>query len=529
MTATSHLMRFAATCSLTACLALFGCGFLTGCSDDSQANSQNDTATTTQEQPAEEQQQDSITAHGSAYEKAETVKATTTLSGEFKNIAVNEWLKNPSGLDVVSDESSLQAITPDDDKITFTQDGTKLNWSTNGEDVHYSGVTDKELPFAVSCSYKLNGEAVDPSALKNVTGQLEISMSYANNTSATVNAGGTSHKVKEPYAMASLVSFDAEHAKNVKVDNGQVMDQDGSFVAVGMAMPGLAKSLELDDMMELPESVTITADVVGFDMPDITTMATNQTLGMIGEETTNDLDSSLDDVFNQVSSIQEATEQLSQGMQGVSQALSGISEGQAKLNSAFPNATNGLSKLSEGSEGIGKLVDASSQQLEQVKTAQDKAAAAVAELEAIDTEGMTEAQIEALQQATADAKTNLAAAQQATASASAALGKASDASAQLTQGLSSISEGLAKIQAGYEQLGEATNKITAASSKLSQGTQAMSEGVKTAISEMRGNINSKLDLVSALRDYTKSQGAFCGNASNMPASTTFVVTAKADA
>lgn len=57
----------------------------------------------------------------------------------------------------------------------------------------------------------------------------------------------------------------------------------------------------------------------------------------------------------------------------------------------------------------------------------------------------------------------------------------------------------------------------------------MSEGVKTAISEMRGNINGKLNLVSALRDCTEKQGAYCGSASNMPASTTFVVTAKADA
>lgn len=457
------------------------------------------------------------------------MKATTTLSGEFKSIAVQEWLKNPEGLDVISDESSLQAIAADSDKITFTQDGTKLDWSTNGEDVHYSGITDKELPFSVSYNYKLDGETIGPSALKNVTGKLGICLEYQNNTSATVNAGGTPHKVKEPYAMASLVSFDAEHAKNVKVDNGKVMDQDGSFIAMGMAMPGLAQSLELDDMVELPESVTITADVVGFDMPDITTMATNQTLGMIDESTTASLDTDLNDAFNQVSSIQEATEQLSQGMQGISQALSGISEGQAKLNGAFPNATDGLGKLSEGSEGISKLVTASSQQLEEVKAAQDKATAAVAELEAINTEGMTETQIAALGQAIADAKTNLAAAQQATDPASAALGKASDASAQLTQGLSSISEGLTKIQAGYRQLGQATEKITAASSKLSQGTQAISEGVKTAISEMRGNINGKLDLVSALRDYTEKQGAYCGSASNMPASTTFVVTAKADA
>ncbi len=529
MTAIHRIKRLAATCCLLSCLALFGCGFLTGCSSNSQNNENDASATATQEQPNEEQQRDSITAHGSAYEKAETVKVTTALSGEFKSIAVDEWLKNPEGLDVISDESSLQAIATDDDKITFTQDGTKLDWITNGKDVHYSGITDKELPFSISYSCKLNGKTVDPSALKNATGQLEISLEYQNNTSVTVNAGSTSHTAKEPYAMVSLVSFDAEHANNVKVDNGKVMDQDGSFIAMGMAMPGLAKSLELDDMMELPESVTITADVVGFDMPDITTMATNQTLGMIDESTTDSLDSNLDDAFGQVSSIQEATEQLSQGMQGVSQALSGISEGQAKLNSAFPNATDGLGKLSGGSEGIGKLISTSSQQLEQAKAAQDKAAAAVAELEAIDTEGMTVTQITALEQATADAKTNLAAAQQATASASAALSKASDASAQLTQGLSSISEGLTKIQAGYQQLGEATEKITAASSKLNQGTQAMSEGVKTAISEMRGSINGKLDLVSALRDYTEKQGAFCGNASNMPASTTFVVTAKADA
>lgn len=508
---------------------MFGCGFLTGCSSNSQNNESGASATTTQEQPNEKQQQDSITAHGSAYEKAETVKATTTLLGEFKSIAVDEWLKNPEAFDVISDTSSLQAIAADDDAIAFTQNGENLEWNANGEDVHYSGVTDKELPFAISYGYKLNGETADPSLLKNVTGKLEVHLSYANNTSATVNASGTSHSVKEPYAMASLVSFDAEHAKNVKVNNGQAMDQDGSFIAIGMAMSGLAQSLELDDMVDLPESVIITADVVGFDMPDITTMATNQTLGMIDESTTDNLDSNLDDVFSQVSSIQEATEQLSQGMQGVSQALSGISEGQAKLNSAFPNATDGLDKIAEGSEGVGKLIDASSQQLEAVKAAQEKAANAVAKLEAVDTNGMDEEQIEALTQTTADAKANLASAQQATATASATLDKASEANAQLSQNLAGISEGLAKIQAGYAQLGEATNEITEASAKLSQGTQAMSEGIGTAIKEMQGNINSKLDLVSALRDHTEEQGAFCGNASNMPASTTFVVTAKADA
>lgn len=527
MIASHRFMRLAATCSLTACLALFSCTFLAGCGD--QGNNDSTNSTTEQAQPAEEPEQDSITAHGSTYEKAETVKATTTLTGELKNIAVDEWLKNPSGLDVISDESSLQAIAADDDNITFTQDGTKVEWQAQGEDVHYSGVTDKELPFGITYTYKLNGQEVDPSTLKNVTGTLEVSISYANNTSATVQAGGTSHSIKEPYAMASLVSFDAEHAKNVKVDNGKVMDQDGSFIAVGMGMPGLAQTLEMEDQVDLPESVTITADVTGFDMPDITTMATNQVLGMIDEGTTDDIDSKVGDMVGQVSSIQEATEQLSQGMQQVSQALSTVSEGQTKLNDAFPNATDGLGKISEGTQGVGKLLDASNQQLRAVQASQEQAAAAVAQLEAIDTTGMSDEQATALEGSIAEAKKNLAAAQQAAAATSATLSKASEANAQLSTGLSGISEGLAKIQAGYEQLGAATTKISEASTKLATGTQTMSEGVSQAISELQSGLDSKLGLISAVRDYADSKGAFCGNASSMPASTTFTVTAKADA
>lgn len=172
---------------------------------------------------------------------------------------------------------------PNDDII----DDTKLEWSTNSEGVHHSGITNKEPPFR----NQLCSGTVDPSGLKNVTGKLEVSSGYKKNTSATINAGGTSRNVKEPYVMTSFASFDVEHAKNVKVDNDKAMDQDGSFIATGLAMIGLAQSLEADNMVDLSESVTITADVTGFVMPDITTMASNQVLYMVGVDATDDLDS----------------------------------------------------------------------------------------------------------------------------------------------------------------------------------------------------------------------------------------------
>ena len=91
--------------------------------------------------------------------------------------------------------------------------------------------------------------------LKNVAGN-EASLDYENNTATTVNVDGTSRNVKEPYVMASFASFDTEHPKIIKVNNDKGMNQDGSFVAVVLAMPGLTQSPQLDNMVDLPESVT---------------------------------------------------------------------------------------------------------------------------------------------------------------------------------------------------------------------------------------------------------------------------------
>ncbi len=537
---TEHLIpRAAGACALAACCA-FSAATLSGCSSDA---GQGTAQPAVQAQTAEEPQQESITAHGSTYEKAETVSVTTTLSGGTTAVAVDEWLKNPSGLDVIDDVSTLQQIAADDKAITFTQEGEKLTWQANGQDVHYSGITDKELPFGIEYTYKLDGNEVDPSALKNVTGHLEVAIEYRNNTSGTVSAGGSTHSVKQPYAMASLISFDAEHAKNVKADNGQVMDQEGSFIAAGIAMPGLADSLGLADTVDLPESVTIEADVTGFDMPSITTMASNQVLGMMDKSSTNDIDSSVNDLFSQVDSIKQATEQLSQGASAIDQALSTINVGQGKLNEAFPNATDGLGKLSAAAEGVTQLTDGANQALKADTAAQGQIGEQITSLKnqidalkAVSTDGMDDAQKEALarsiadlEQAASQLEQALAASQQATGTASAMLTKASEASSQVSDGLISVTEGLKQIQSGYEQLAQATGTVSQAASQLSQGTAQMSQSVQQAIDQARGSINEKIDLISALSDYAEQQGAFCGNASTMPASTTFVVTAKADA
>ena len=531
---------FIATCALSAAL-LTGCNQQEG-PDAPAGQSAQDISTeagTQESQDSEDSEPESITAHGSTYEKAETVSATSTLSGEITAIAVDEWLKNPEGLDVIEDVSTLQQIATTDDDISFTQDGENLSWQTNGEDVHYSGITNAELPFNISYSYKLDGAETDPSELVNVTGHLELCISYENKTQGTVDANGTIYSVQQPFAMASLISFDAEHAQNVKVDNGQVVDQDGSFIAVGLAMPGLTGSLDIEDMVSLPESVTIEADVTGFDMPNITTMASNQVLSMIDEESTNDLSSDIDDAFSQVDSIKKATSQLSKGTSAIGKALSTIAQGQSLLNEAFPNATSGLDQLSQGSQSVGALIDEASQTLAddgealaQIGTQISSLKDELANLRALDTEGMNEEQAAALEEheseledIIAQLESAQAASKQASDTAVSKLSQASDANSTLTNGLQSASAGLTQIQSGYEQLTQALEKVSQAAGKLSKGTKKMSKGVAEAIEEARDTIEGKIDLVEALADYADAQGAFCGNADDMPASTTYVITA----
>lgn len=515
--------RILAFFTMAVCAALIMLS-LTACSAE-EANTESTDATATESTETEataEEVTDSFTAHGSSYSKAETVSVNTTLTGNLTDISVTEWLKNPEGLATITDESTLQAIAADSENTTFTQDGTTLTWTTNGEDVTYTGTTNQELPFDISYTYKLDGQEVDPATLTNVTGALEVTISYTNKTSGTITVNGSSKSIQQPYAMASLISFDSEHAKNVTVDNGTVMDQDGSFIAVGMGMPGLAKSLDLDGTLDLPESVTITADVTGFEMPSITTMATNQVLGGVSDETLNDASSSIDDIFSQVSQIQTAMDTLSQGTSAINQALTTISEGQAKLNAAFPNATDGLTALQTVSGGVTTAVDSANESVGASTASQSETLTSLQSL--LESEALSEGDRATVEAAIA----SLEAAQQSNATATAALAQASTASSQLTQGIGSVAEGLSQIQSGYEQLSTALTQVNQATEQLSAGTATMSENISSALSSAEGSIYGMLDQVEALADYAKAEGAFCGNASDMEASTTFIVTAKND-
>ena len=500
--------------------ALLACAVAAGCTGSAGDSGSSGSDAVAVGDVAAEEEVVGFTAHGSEYGKSETVTATTSLDGELTGISVTEWIKNPDELDDVADVTTLQGLVVDDD-VAYEQDGTAVTWRADGADVSYTGIPDQELPFDIEYSYTLDGEQLDADDLANLTGTLEVTITYTNLASETIVVDGEELEVQQPYLMASIIVFDTEHARNITVDTGSVVEMQGTAVALGVGLPGLAETLGIAEDVELPESVTITAEVAGLDLESIITVATNQLLTAFDDDAADDLDAALDDAFGQLDTILEALDTLAEGMAGVDEGIATISEGQAALNEAFPNATSGLAALTTVSDGVLTAVDASNEAVAASLAAQAEALEA---LEALDTSTLSEEQ----QAAVAQAIESLATATAMDTAAAQGLTGASVAAGQLGEGLSGVEEGLEQIQEGYTQLGTALSTVNEATSALSTALDTMNGTVNDTLDEVRQAVDDEGERVEALAAMVSDEGAWCGNADDMPASTLFIVTAQAD-
>lgn len=502
------------TVVLVACMS---CTLL-GCSNDNQ----NNDASSSNQQTVQEAESDEVAeheAHGSTYEKVETVNINTNFAGDPTAIAVKEWIKNPEELDVITDESLLEVITPDED-ISFTQDGDTIEWDAQGKDVTYSGLINKELPFAIDYAFELDGKAVDPTDLVNVTGDLSVTISYKNLTHGSLLVDGETYAVQQPYVMASLVAFDATHTSDVSVTNGTVLDQEGTYVALGLGMPGLSESLGFEDQLTLPTEVTITAHVEGFEMPSITTMVTDKALSMVSGDTTSSLEDTINDAFGSMDQLQTGLEGLSQGNAAIAGALTQIKDGQAKLSGALPQMSGGMETLAQGAQKVDETLGNATGALTQSQESLMGALQGMKSLQ-VQAGSLTPEQQQALAQIAAD----LQASAQQNAIGTKMVQGAQQGSAALAQGLTGAQEGIAQVETGSAGLTEALGKTQEAATKLSDGTKTLAETITSALDEMHNTINAKIRLVQALSDYASDQPAFGGSAASLPSSTTFTVTA----
>ncbi|MBQ7542060.1 MAG: hypothetical protein IJT44_07205 [Clostridia bacterium] len=192
--------------------------------------------------------QDVYSARPGSWSKQEAVFVSISPTGAVQSVSVTDRIQTDRPQVRVDDLSvlrNIQNLKGDEQPVT---DGINLTWHMPTTQLYYTGETDKQPPVALQIDYTLNGQPVEPSALRDRAGTVDVRVRAENQ-----------HKQGElytPFLLAGGMIL-PEGAEDVHVENGGSFGDGSRDVAFGLLLPGMAENLAVQDARFLPESFTI--------------------------------------------------------------------------------------------------------------------------------------------------------------------------------------------------------------------------------------------------------------------------------
>ena len=178
--------------------------------------------------------------------KEETVYLITDANGKVNQTIVSNWLKNGSANAQILDETELVDIENVKGEETFTQNGRQITWQADGQDIYYRGTTTKEMPISEQVTYYLDGKEIAPEELGGKSGKVTIRFDYTNHARTVAKIDGRQADIYVPFTVVSGMILN-DGFRNVRVNNGRVLSDGNRMIAIGIAMPGLKESLDIDE------------------------------------------------------------------------------------------------------------------------------------------------------------------------------------------------------------------------------------------------------------------------------------------
>ena len=356
--------------SLTLVASMVVCGF-SGCGTTKTTDNTDKTLGTAKETNNEANVEALLTGKlGDAKDtdKKETVYVEMNADGTVTKTTVSDVLK-VKGKDNISDVSDLTDITNISGDEAFTTDNGKLIWENKGKDISYQGTTTKSAPIDIKVSYYLDDKEISPEDLAGKSGKVKIVYDYTNNSKEV--AGNF-----VPFITLTGMILD-DNFSNVTVDNGKVVDYDDNKIVVGYAAPGfkdhlldtIDKAKDYISDIDIPESVTITADVKDFSMDMALTVATSE-LGDIDLKDTFDFS----DIEEKMDELKDGTDELVNGATKLNNGANELKSGSSKINSGASDIAKYTSTLSDVTkELLGKYSIFNQSLLEALASADDGA------------------------------------------------------------------------------------------------------------------------------------------------------------
>ena len=214
---------------------------------------------------------------------------------------------------------------------------------------------ENKLPLSMEISYTLDGKEISAEELAGKSGHVVIRCTYIVNQYEMADVQGKEEKIYVPFAVAAGTILDGAHFQNVTVSSGRVIDDGSRCIVAGVAFPGLAEDLDLEDGPS--NYVEIEADVTDFALDGIYSIATNEIFSDINVDDA----AALDDLKEAMDEMTEAMEALMDGSAALYNGLTELYEKSGDLQKGISALQAGAAQLSDGSaallEGVNSLRD----------------------------------------------------------------------------------------------------------------------------------------------------------------------------
>lgn len=235
----------------------------------------------------------------------------------------------------------------------------------------WQGATDKALPVTTAITYTLDGKAISAEELAGRSGHVTIRFDYTNTQYETKSINGKSQKIYVPFAALTGTLLDSDRFTNVSVTNGKLVDDGNRTVVVGMAFPGLQKSLDLDSgKLEIPAYVEISADVTDFALDTTLTIVTNSVFNdvdddKLDESALNDLSGDIGKLTDAMTQLMDGSDELYDGLDTLLDSSYTLSDGMGQLTSGLKKLDSSSAELNAGAETVfNTLLDTANTQLQ---------------------------------------------------------------------------------------------------------------------------------------------------------------------
>ena len=431
----------------------------------------------------------------SSVSKEETVYVNADASGNPQEITVSNWLKNAGSESSVEDQSDLTNIKNVKGDETFSDNGGSLTWNTDGSDIYYQGQSNKDLPVSVKFTYLLDGQEMQPQDLVGKSGHLQIKIQYTNNEKKSAKVDGKNETIYSPFVMLTAMILPDDTFSNVTIDNGKVISDGSRNIVVGVGMPGLKDSLKLDTLslstddedkssedktldIDIPDSVSIEADVTDFSMSSSLTVALSDLLKDIDF----DDDSALDDIKDALDDLTDAATQL---VDGTSDLYDGVEE----LDEKYGEFDDGVKELRDGthdlSDGVGDLTDGVNKLADGAKQLQSGSGDLASGAKTLDD----------------------------------GAGKLQSGSKDLVSGVSQLASGATSLQSGAGQLQSGAAQLQSGAGTLQSGINDYTSGVDLLNAGIQANLSSDSELNTKVSQFAQGINTLADGVNNYTAGT----------